>query len=220
MDYIKKITVSPWKHIRLDRPIELESGINLILGKNGSGKTSLINMIQAAATNQEQSLQPAAQSEFPEGARLCSIELQSGAADVIIDNKKNGNQGQWSSNELSSKLRIIGSARSVTSGTNTKNPFATNSLNFDISNSVIGQTIDVAEEFNKSIINELLDVIKAKMEQGTDYLGEIQKDYQNWLVDFDKTLVTVHPSGMSFGQGKPVRCATTASCKYSSTLFP
>jgi type I restriction enzyme S subunit len=54
--------------------------------------------------------------------------------------------------------------------------------------------------------------------------SEIGQVPEHWrltkLGDIGRIGVTVHPSGMSFGQGKPVRCATTASCKYSSTLFP
>lgn len=187
MDHIQKLTITRWKHIQLDKDVELQPGINLILGKNGSGKTSLLGMIEAATVNQTQSLSPAIQDEVPEGTRLCSIELKVGAGHVVIENDRRGDLGQWTSSDLKERLRTIGSARSVTSGTTTKNPFA-NKLGLETSNIGVGQTIDVAEEFNKSIIKELIDVIKGKMAEGTDFLAEIQKDYQNGLVDFDKTL--------------------------------
>ena len=179
--------VTRWKHIQLDKAVELEPGINLILGKNGSGKTSLIGMIEAAAVLQTQEFNPAIDIAIAEGTRMSSIEMREGTSNVVIGNDRRGNQGQWTANNLRERIRSIGSARSVTSGTNTRNPFAA-SLNLDTANITVGQTIDVAEEFNKSIIKELIDVIKEKMAEGTDFLEEIQKDYQNGLVDFDKTL--------------------------------
>ncbi len=187
MDYIQKIIVTRWKHVQLDKAVELQPGINLILGKNGSGKTSLIGMVEAAAVSQTQSFNPTLDAAIADGTRVASIELNSGGVAITTDNNRRGNEGQWTVNDLKDRVRSIGSSRTVTSGTNTKNPFAS-SLGLDTSVSGVGQTIDVAEEFNKSIIKELIDVIKEKIAQGADFLEDLQKDYQNGLVDFDKTL--------------------------------
>lgn len=187
MDYLQKITIRRWKHIQLDKPIELQPGVNLILGKNGSGKTSIMGMVEAAAVSHAQQFNPTLDSAITESERVAIIEIKSGESDIVVDNIRRGNDGLWTGNDLKDRIRSIGSSRTVTSGTNAKNPFAS-SLGMDTSISGVGQTIDVAEEFNKSIIKELIDTIKERMTEGADFLEDLQNDYQNGLVDFDKIL--------------------------------
>lgn len=188
MIYINSIKINNWKHFNFEKPIFLKPGINLILGKNGSGKTSLLEMIQSGASNKPQSLSTELQSSYNEGQKLVAIETkeENQENDIEIINKKQGSEGVWDQNELQSSIRFITSSRSVNSGGTITNPFAT-SLNID-SNLNIGETIDVAEEFNKAIIKELIDIIKQKISKGTNFLKAVQDDYQKELVDFDKSL--------------------------------
>lgn len=186
MVYISEIKINSWRHFQFDKDIPLKPGVNLLLGKNGSGKTSLLKMIQSASVKQNQPI-PTEIQDKEEGTRLVTITLKNNEGDVVIANEKRGNEGRWTENDLQQKLRFITSQRNVTSGSSTTNPFA-NSINLDTSSVNVGETIDVAEEFNKSIIKELIDVIRSKVAKGTDFLKDIQDDYQSELIDFEKIL--------------------------------
>ncbi|MDD3940357.1 MAG: ATP-binding protein [Candidatus Pacebacteria bacterium] len=186
MTHIAEIKINSWNHFQFDESISLKTGINLLLGKNGSGKTSLLKMIQAASSKQSQPII----TEFkdkPNGTRLVVVTLKDDENDISISNEIQGSEGRWTENNLQTKIRFITSQRSVTSGSSIKNPFAS-SMNLDISNANLGETIDVAEEFNKSIIKELIDTIKSKVTEGIGFIEGLQRDYQSELVDFEKIL--------------------------------
>ncbi len=181
---IKSISVKYWKYFDFDKNLHLKPGINLILGKNGSGKTSFLRMIQDASTGQTQNLKGLT-SDTPDGTNLVTINIDDGANAISMINQKNGDSGNWTTNILTGKVRYITSQRSITSGNKALNPLVQNLG--DISISVPDQAIDVAEEFNKAIIKELFDKI-SKITESTDFLSELEKAYKDELIDFEKDL--------------------------------
>lgn len=181
---IKSISVKHWKYFDFDKELVLKPGINLILGKNGSGKTSFLKMLQDASIAQTQNLNGLDPSNT-EGTNLVTITMNDAVNDITMINQKNGNNGIWTTNTLAGKVRYITSQRSITSGNNAKNPLVYNLGDISISNP--DQTIDVAEEFNKAIIKELFDKV-SELSQSTGYLNTLENSYQNELVDFEKTL--------------------------------
>lgn len=187
MSHISEIRASQWKNFRFEEPILLAQGVNLLLGKNGSGKTSILEMLQSAAEGSVHSVLFSSEESAVEGTRLASINIKEDATEIVVSNEFRGGDGRWSSNYLKEKIRFITSSRSVTSGNNVKNPFA-GPLSVDVATTNVGQVIDVAEEFNKSILKELIDVVKEKVEEGANFLENIQNDYQKELVDFEKEL--------------------------------
>jgi len=122
MDHISEINVSHWRHFRFTQAIPLKPGVNLLLGKNGSGKTSMLSLLHEASTQGAHALSLEAK-ELGEGAVLTTVMLSSGDQQTRADYIKRGDGGQWSNNILHDRLRIISSSRSVTSGNTVKNPF-------------------------------------------------------------------------------------------------
>ncbi len=192
MDYISSIEIVSWRHFHFNNSVSFKPGVNLLLGKNGSGKTSLLRMIQAAAMQDHYALSSEINVEYPEGSRLVSIVLNTANAPISVVAENRGGTGRWTVNDLRERLRFITSARSVNSGTRAANPFASH-LNLETGNIGTGEAIDVAEEFNKAIIKELVDIVKKAMSGGTDFLKELQDSYQAGLIDFEKTL-NIDPS--------------------------
>ena len=182
---IKTVAVKYWKYFDFDKELILKPGINLILGKNGSGKTSFLRMLQDAATIQNQNVM-GLPTDTPEGTNLVTITMEDGANTISMVNQKNGNNGNWMTPGLQDQVRYITSQRSITSGNNAVNPLAAQNLG-DISLSVPNQTIDVAEEFNKAIIKELFDKV-AELTKSTGFLSDLEKAYQSELIDFEKVL--------------------------------
>jgi ABC-type multidrug transport system ATPase subunit len=181
---INSVSVKYWKYFDFDKDLQLKPGINLILGKNGSGKTSFLRMIQDAATNQPQNLS-GLDPATTDGTNLVTISMSEGANTISLINQKAGGNGNWATNTLNGKVRYITSQRSITSGNNARNPLVQNLG--DISISVPNQTIDVAEEFNKAIIKELFDKV-SELTKSTGFLSDLEKAYQDELIDFEKTL--------------------------------
>ncbi len=184
MSYIEKIEIKKWRHVKFNSPLLFKNGINLVLGKNGSGKTSLLKMISDASNKQNQSLDTDFQEE--DGMNLVAITLKNEKDTFSVINQKNSNTGRWISTDLlKERIRYITSQRSISSGQISKNPLAQQLGDITISSP--GQTIDVAEEFHKAILNELYKEV-VRISGDTGYLKKIESEYQNELVDFEKTL--------------------------------
>jgi energy-coupling factor transporter ATP-binding protein EcfA2 len=185
MAFIKEITIKKWNHSEFSDPLIFKNGINLILGKNGSGKTSLLEMINLAANLVPQQLNGCF-SDDSNGTHLTDIIINNGEETISVSNLKKDDSGEWSSDYLKENVRYITSQRKINVGGTAKNLLATIKFE-DVNISNPGQSIDVAEEFNKTIMKELY--LKITELSGDDkFLTEIEKDYKEGLIDFEKTL--------------------------------
>ena len=101
---IKTVAVKYWKYFDFDKELILKPGINLILGKNGSGKTSFLRMLQDAATIQNQNVM-GLPTDTPEGTNLVTITMEDGANTISMVNQKNGNNGNWMTPGLQDQVR-------------------------------------------------------------------------------------------------------------------
>lgn len=188
MPAISSISINWWRHLKYQDKLTLKRGVNLIIGKNGSGKTSLLKMIYEASKGSAQNLVEEARTE-ENNTELVKIILGSGEdVDVVSNVKRNNDNGEWTaSNLLSERVRFISSQRSVSSGDTSKNALI-QSLSGDVGMPAPDQAIDVAEEFNKAINRELYTKILEMSAGDPDFLKKIQEDYQSGLVDFEKSL--------------------------------
>jgi len=184
--YIKKIKITNWNYLQFKDEIFLKKGVNLILGKNGSGKTSLLQLIQGIFLKTNQSLLEEFRGK-DNGFDLVKVKIDNEGEELDIINSKQNDSGVWNENILKSEsIRFIASSRSITNMKNTTNSFK--SLYDDNLEVNIGKEIDVAEEFNKMMHKELYKIIINKIDNGDQCLLEIQEDYQNGLVDFEKKI--------------------------------
>jgi len=191
MPLLSSITINWWEHLTFVDKIIFKNGINLIIGKNGSGKTCLLKMLHDASISLNQNLSVEAKL-LTDGAELVKIILPSDSdtEDVnVIINTKRINEGVWNSaGLLKDRVRYISSQRTVSSGNTSKNVLAQSQLPGDISVPTSDSSIDVAEEFNKAINRELYTKVLELTSGDPNFLKDMQDDYQNGLVDFEKTL--------------------------------
>jgi len=186
MAQISLVNINWWKHLKYDKSIILKSGVNLIIGKNGSGKTSLLKMIDEASKGNNPGLVEEAHSE-PDKKEMVRIGFGEGAEMSIMQNVKKGEGTEWvAQNLLHDNVRYITSQRTIASGNTTKNLLA-QSISGDVAMPASDQPIDVAEEFNKAINRELHKRL-LEMRETADFLNDLQESYQSGLVDFEKFL--------------------------------
>ncbi len=186
MSFISAINIKWWKYLKYDKGIILRPGVNLIIGKNGSGKTSLLEMIDDASKGQNQNLIDDTKSET-ENSEMAKISFDNGTEASVMLNLKKGSNGEWvTQNLLAEKVRYITSQRTIASGNTTKNLLA-QSISGDVAMPASDQPIDVAEEFNKAINRELHKRL-LEMQETAEFLNDLQNSYQSGLVDFEKFL--------------------------------
>ena len=183
--YLEKIIVRWYGPLAFKGEANLRPGVNLLLGKNGSGKTRSLKMIDNASRNQ--------QGYNPESAKS-EIEKITDEQLVYISIKDANNQqtvaflksGSWQSPDmLQNKIKFISSDRSVKGQLATANPFKSIS-DFTISDQT--EEINIVEEFNKAVISELLRVIKDSGQKVPELTKRIEDHYQLGLVDFEKSI--------------------------------
>lgn len=185
--YIKNIKINDWRYLQFNNELIFKSGINLILGKNGSGKTSILQLIQSIFFKNEQPLTEEMRKKG-DGEELVVVKIDNNGDEIYTNNHIENNIGKWLKRDLitTDNIRFITSSRSITNEKSITNSFKP--IYDENSEIGLGANIDVAEEFNKMIHKELYKLIKEEIENGEKYLLEMQKDYQDGLVDFEKEI--------------------------------
>lgn len=187
MFYIKTIEIKWCEHLELDKPIELSEGINLIIGKNGSGKTSILKMLESAKLSQHKGMNGIDETRFAEGTKLVRIECmdENGLTDVISGEKNNSAMNWSSASPIKDKIKFITSDRRVNLASASSNIIPV--INKDITIPDPGVEIDVSLEFTTAILKDLFESIESTINK-TNIAKDIIEDYKNGLVDFEKVI--------------------------------
>lgn len=189
MFHIKSVKIDWWGHIAFSEQIKLTPGVNLIVGKNGSGKTSILRMIDGTSRGEGKGMNGVEEELYrdKEGQPLIRIEGEKESGDGwVVQAIKSGAGIAWSSNfEVKDRIRFISSARSVNMNSAANNPIA--SIPKDIAIPEPGKEIDVSLEFTSAIIKDILKRIEDLAKNST-IASDVISDYNQGLVDFEKEL--------------------------------
>lgn len=183
--YLEKIIVRWYGPLSFTGEANLKPGVNLLLGKNGSGKTRSLRMLDNASRNQQGYNPESAKSEIEKitDEQLVYISIKDANNQQTVAFLKNGS---WQSpDRLQNKIKFISSDRSVKGQLATANPFKSIS-DFTISEQT--EEINIVDEFNKAVISELLRVIKDSGQKVPELTKKIEDHYQLGLVDFEKSI--------------------------------
>jgi len=184
MFYLKKLRLNWYGPLAFDGQPDFKPGINLIIGKNGSGKTLTLRMLDNASKGVNISVNQEEVEDIKE-EELVKLTFQKSTLDEIDTVTFLKNSSWQNIQVLQGKIRFITSDRSVRGGLSTPNPFR------QISDFVVpepGTEINISDEFNKAIIFELLQRIKELKKSTPDLTKEIEEDYCQGLVDFEKDI--------------------------------
>lgn len=182
--YITKIKINWFGHLSYEGTAQFTKGVNVLLGKNGSGKTSILNMISGIPGQKT----PEVVLKEDEVAKnddtyFVRVTIDTGADDNDHIDYPKGNQ-QWQNAQVipAEKIRYVTSNRSVKNELSVSNFFKI--PGYDIPDP--GAEINVSDEFNKAIISEMLDVVREL--RGKNFTQEIEEAYRKGLVDFEKDI--------------------------------
>jgi len=182
--YISKIKINWYGHLSYEGSAELKNGVNILLGKNGSGKTSILNMINGAARQQSPGV-PKGENEVADknDNYFARITFCVGKEETNhMDYPKNDQPWQNSHIFPPDKLRYVTSNRLIKNELTASNLFKLQG--YDIPEP--GSEINVSDEFNKAIISEMLVAIQEL--KGKKFTEEIEEAYRKGLVDFEKDI--------------------------------
>ncbi len=182
--YITKIKINWFGHLAYEGIGSFINGVNILLGKNGSGKTSILNMINGAARQQNAGT-PRTEDEVSvnSDSYYARLTIDTGTSEVsYVDFPKNNQPWQNTSVLPLEKVRYVTSNRLIKNELSTANIFKMQG--FDIPEP--GTEINVSDEFNKAIISEMLEEIKKVKER--KFTDEIEDAYRKGLVDFEKDI--------------------------------
>jgi len=184
--YLDKIIVRWYGPLSFNGEAILKPGVNLILGRNGSGKTLTLRMIENASRGQQTYNPKNAQSEIDAITedQLVYLSLQDGTTLQSITFLKTN--GSWQNQDsLKNRIRFISSDRSVKGQLSTPSPFKQIS---DFAIPEPNNEINIVDEFNKALISELLKKVRELEQESPNLTKEIEDYYQNGLVDFEKSI--------------------------------
>lgn len=183
--YLDKIIIRWYGSLSFAGEAILKPGVNLILGRNGSGKTLTLRMIENASRGQQAHSLKSSQKEIDTitEEQLVYLSLQDGTTPQSVTFLKNGSWQNYDS--LKSRIRFISSDRSVRGQLSTSNPFKQFS---DFLVPEPNNEINIVDEFNKALISELLRKVKDLKQEIPDLTKEIEDYYQSGLVDFEKSI--------------------------------
>lgn len=181
---ITKLKINWFGHLSYEGEAEFSRGVNILLGKNGSGKTSILNMISGVSGQKKPSVGFREEDgALNEDNYFVRLSLHVGNEDnEHIDFLKNGQNWQNANLLPAEKIRYVTSNRSVKNELSVSNFFKIQS--YDIPDP--GAEINVSDEFNKAIISEMLDVVREL--KGKNFTQEIEDAYRKGLVDFEKDI--------------------------------
>lgn len=181
--YLKKIKVELFGHLSFTGEPEFKPGVNILIGKNGSGKTSILQAIESPVEERTAAVpfseKQVEQNKNKETLRL-TFQTESDETPISYVDQK------WTNSHIiKGKIRFIVSNRTIKNEL-TQNPF-TQIAEFNIPDPT--HEINIADEFNKTIISELLELVKEfRSETGENITEEIESAYRQGLVDFDKDI--------------------------------
>jgi recombinational DNA repair ATPase RecF len=129
--YISSVKINRYKHLSYEGVAALLPGVNIILGKNGSGKTSILEMIRDLSNGgQPGSIAQEEISKIAE-SHLVRVILTEGTNEEHIDLTKSTNPTWINNTQLpNTVIRYISSTRNVKNQISISNLLKT--PNFDI----------------------------------------------------------------------------------------
>ncbi|MBU0683880.1 MAG: ATP-binding protein [Candidatus Omnitrophica bacterium] len=188
MFYINKIKLDWYGHLGFDKEMVFDSGVNLVIGKNGSGKTSLLIMIDGIARNTNRGLDPEALEKYKENDELTKVTCkESDNSDSMISSRRQGNAGAWQNHQvLDKRVRFITSDRKVHMASAATSPIP--AITRDIAIPEPGAEIDISLEFTQAILKDLWEKVE-EVTKSQDIAKEILESYKEGLIDFDKDIM-------------------------------
>lgn len=188
MFHISNIKLRWYGHLGYSGDIQLKPGANLVIGKNGSGKTSLLKMIDGLSRDAHVGLDPEAQASYPnQGDELVKVSYTDEKGDGSTTSyRRRNSEGAWDVFQMfNRRVRLITSDRRVNMSSAANNPIPT--INRDIAIPDPGAEIDISLEFTNAILKDLAASIE-KYATTTNILNELKTSYTSGLVDFDKQI--------------------------------
>lgn len=188
MFHISNIKLGWYGHLGYSGDIKFKPGVNLVIGKNGSGKTSLLKMIDGLSRDAHVGIDPEAATAYPsDGDELVKISYSDEKEDMATTfYRKRGVEGAWTDFQMFNKrVRLITSDRRVNMSSAANNPIPT--INRDISVPEPGAEIDISLEFTNAILKDMMSIIE-KYTTTTNVLDDLKSSYTSGLVDFDKRI--------------------------------
>ncbi len=182
--YITKIKINWFGHLSFEGTAQLTKGVNVLLGKNGSGKTSILNMISGIPRQKKPDVALKQDDVINnDDSYFVRLTVNTGTDDNDHIDFPKSNQ-QWQNAQIipTEKIRYVTSNRSVKNEMSVSNFFKVQG--YDIPDP--GAEINVSDEFNKAIISEMIDVVKEV--RGGNITDEIEEAYRKGLVDFEKDI--------------------------------
>lgn len=182
--YISKLKINWYKHLSFEGVANFESGVNILLGKNGSGKTSILELIRGAS-NQENPGVPLNENEITDNSNTYYTRLTFNSPEAESSYMETPKTNQpWQNGHIfpSDKLRYITSSRVIKNELSVSNIFKIPGFNIPDP----GTEINVSDEFNKAIISEMLEAINEV--KGRAFTQGLEEAYRKGLVDFEKDI--------------------------------
>lgn len=187
MFYISSIKLNWYGHLEFDKEMIFSPGVNLVIGKNGSGKTSLLRMIDGIQRNTNKGLDQEASEKYQENSELVKVTCKKkDMSDTMAIAIRNGGTSNWQNHQLfDQQIRFITSDRRVSMASAATSPIS--SISKDISMPEVGAEIDISLEFTQAFLKDLWKRIEDLTEQ-QNVGKEIIESYQHGLVDFEKDI--------------------------------
>jgi len=187
MFYISGFKIDWHGHLALDKEMTFTPGVNLLIGKNGSGKTSILRKIDGARRNENIGLDQEALNKYSENSEVAKLicKEENGSESTAVY-RRQGNIAVWQNWQvLVDKTNFITSDRRITMASVANNPIP--SIQRDIALPEVGVEIDISLEFTQAILKDLWERIEQTSSSET-IATDILESYQNGLVDFEKTI--------------------------------
>jgi len=190
MALIKSVNLNWYNHLIFKGGMDFSPGVNLLIGRNGSGKTSVLRMIHGLKNHNEVGLDSYALQSFNVGDELVNIAFEGDEGEkhnaTFRRSQGNENVGAWEGWQgLEKVVRFVTSDRKVTTSAAAANPIVRPDVNIAEPSEA---EVDISQQFIQTIIKDLVSHISDYAKK-TPIASQVTEEYREALVDFEKEIV-------------------------------